>query len=396
MIANLYFYVMIRREAETRLRYLLKLFPVITLNGPRQSGKTTLVKSVLKKMPYVSLENPDDLEHSLLDPRGFLARFPKGGIIDETQRSPKLFSYIQGIVDDNPSRKFVLTGSQNFLLMQSITQSLAGRVAILKLLPFSVSELDRADQLPETATEAAWKGFYPPLYDRKIPPGEFYSNYLNTYVERDLREILKVANLQLFIRFLKMCAGRVGQLLNLSDIAAATGVSVNTAKGWISILETSFIVFLLPPYHRNFTRRLTKMPKLYFHDTGFLCHLLGISDPSQASQHFAGSGIFENLVIADVMKRICHAGQIPDLYFWRDHKGKEIDLVIESGGKAIPVEIKSALTRNMSFFDGLDYWRKLSGDTAEESYVVYGGTGKIKTTRGNFIGWQEFFKRKWV
>lgn len=379
---------MVRRIIETKLRLLFEKFPVVSVTGPRQSGKTTLIKDVFPKMPYVSLENPDDRQFAQNDPIGFLSNYPNGAILDEVQRVPELFSYLQGIVDENKTVKFVLSGSQNFLLSEQISQSLAGRVAILKLLPFSMAELAQANLLASNVEEVSFTGFYPRIYDQHIQPEDFYPNYLQTYVERDVRQLTQVGNLNTFSTFLKLCAGRVGQLLNLSQLSNELGISINTVKSWLTILESSYIIFRLYPHHKNFNKRLIKMPKIYFYDTGLLNYLLGIKEPAQVQQHFAKGGIFENLIIADFVKRQYNLGKEPNLYFWRDHKGKEIDLLLDKGLDLTPIEIKSGRTKKGDYFNGLDYWNKLSGNDPTNSFVIYGGNEDQIRSNGSLLSWK--------
>jgi len=381
---------MINRELTGKLTQLLALYPIVSLTGPRQSGKTTLVKYVFKSLPYVSLENPDDRSLALNDPKKFLANYPDGAIFDEVQRVPELFSYLQGIVDNNQDAKFVLSGSQNFLLSEQIGQTLAGRVGILKLLPLSMLELDKAKLLSGTFEEVAFHGFYPRMFDKKIKSEDFYPYYLQTYVERDVRQLSQIGDLHTFEIFLKLCAGRVGQLLNLSGLSNDCGISVNTVKSWLNILETSYITFRLYPHYKNFNKRLVKMPKLYFYDTGLLSYLLGIKHASQVQLHFAKGAIFENLVIAEFIKQTYHAGRESAIYFWRSHKGKEIDLIIENAGKLTPVEIKSGVTRSVNYFENLMYWNKLSKNDPQKSYVVYAGDSDQLTKEGNLISWMSF------
>ena len=379
---------MIPRRLEKKLQDLLRLFPVVSVTGPRQSGKTTLVQHAFPKLPYISLEDPDNNEFARNDPRGFLDNFKKGAIIDEAQRVPELFSYLQGIVDNDKKAKFVLSGSQNFLLSERISQSLAGRVGILDLLPFSMYELKAAKLLGASFETVAFKGFYPRIFDQKISPKDFFPSYVQTYVERDVRQIINVTDLHTFSVFLKLCAGRAGQLLNLSEISNDSGMTVNTIKSWINLLETSYIVFRLYPHHRNFNKRLIKMPKLYFYDTGLLCYLLNIKNVTQLKSHYAKGAIFENLIITELQKRRFHTQYDQDLYFWRDHKGREIDLILEEGKTLIPIEIKSGVTKKGNYFDGLDYWNRLSGNNSKKSYVIYGGKEDQVRSSGKLLSWQ--------
>ncbi len=377
-----------------KLTQLLKLFPIVSVTGPRQSGKTTLVKNTFQELPYVSLENPDDRQFAQSDPRGFLNNYPEGAIFDEVQRVPDLFSYLQGIVDENKSAKYVLSGSQNFLLSEQIGQSLAGRVGILKLMPFSMTELENANLLLGSFELVAFKGFYPRIFDQKIQPDDFYPSYVQTYVERDVRQLSQVGNLNTFSTFLKLCAGRAGQLLNLSELSNDCGIAVNTVKTWLNILETSYIVFRLYPHYKNFNKRLIKMPKLYFYDTGLLSYLLGIKEASQIQVHFAKGALFENLIIAELAKQFYHSGREPSLYFWRDHKGKEIDLLIEKVDKIIPIEIKSGVTKSQDYFNNLDYWNRISGHDPKDSYVVYAGSEDRQTQNGNLMTLKTFIHHK--
>jgi len=380
---------MIDRTLQRKLLGLSKSFPVVSLTGPRQSGKTTLVRQTFTDLPYVSLENPDDRALALDDPRQFLENYPEGAILDEVQRVPKLFSYIQGVVDEDKTIKYVLSGSQNFLLNAHIGQSLAGRVGILKLLPLSLKELQNADLIKMDLSKTIYNGLYPGIYDRKIEASDFYSSYIHTYVERDVRQILEISNLNTFSTFLKLCAGRVGQLLNMSELANDVGVSVNSIKSWISVLESSYILFKLHPHYQNFSKRLIKMPKLYFYDTGLACHLLGIRKNEQVGTHFLKGALFENLIILELAKRSLNAGRDPNLYFWRDHKGKEIDVIMENGfNNLTPIEIKSGATKSTAYFDGLKYWNKLSGNHPTNAFVIYAGQDDQVTQNGKLIGWK--------
>ena len=341
--------------------------------------------------PLCLFGNPDDRQFAQDDPRKFLSNYPKGAVLDEVQRVSEIFSYLEGIVDEDRSKKYVLSGSQNFLLAEQVSQSLAGRVGILKLLPFSMAELKNVQLLGRSFEEVAYVGFYPRIFDQNIPPEDFYPNYVQTYIERDVRQLTQVSNLNTFSTFLKLCAGRVGQLLNLSALSNDIGVSVNTVKSWISILESSYIVFRLYPHHKNFNKRLIKMPKLYFYDTGLLNYLLGIRKYAQIQIHFAKGAIFENLVIAELLKQKYHSGKEPHLYFWRDHKGKEIDLLIEHEAQLLtPIEIKSGATKSMNFFEGLKYWNQLSANAPENTYVIDGGDEDQMTSNGYLMGWKSF------
>lgn len=383
---------MIKRELAKIIKKLRPKFPVITVTGPRQSGKTTLIKSICTDIPYVSLEDIDMRNNAIDDPRGFLSNFPKGAVLDEAQRAPGLFSYIQGIVDEKKDVHFVLSGSQNFLLLQNITQSLAGRAAILKLLPFSLTELSEENILFETFEEAIFKGLYPGIYDNDIDPSFFYPSYISTYLEKDVRQIKNIENQNNFSKFIKLCAGRTGQLLNINSLAVDAGVSPNTAKSWLSVLETSYIIYYLQPYHKNFNKRIIKSPKLYFYDTGLVCSLLGIESTQQVKTYYSKGALFENLIINEFLKNRLHNGKTPGFYFWQNKTKQEIDLIIETPNRPIPFEIKSGMTMQNSFFTNLKYWQKLTEEVTSNFNVIYGGNQSFNTSNGNFISWRELQK----
>ena len=378
---------MIARHLKDKLIEVSRYFPVITISGPRQSGKTTLIRDAFPDLPYQLLESPDKKALIMSDPRAFLAQFPKGAILDEVQNIPELFSYLQGIVDDNPEKKFILSGSQNFLLLEKITQTLAGRTGVLKLLPLSLAELKNTKFELKDPFEFILKGGYPRLYNQNIPIEFFYSSYVQTYIERDVRTIINVGDLNTFQIFLSLCAGRVGQILNIDSLASDTGITFNTAKKWLSILEASYIVRLLYTHHKNFNKRLVKSPKLYFFDTGLASYLLRIKNQEQLEIHFQRGALFENFVINELMKYRYNSAQRDDLYYWRDKHGKEIDCIIDRGEKLIPIEIKSGKTYTKDFFKGLNYWNKLSGNNPESSFVVYGGDESQKLPHGNLLAW---------
>ncbi len=380
--------MLIARDVEPALRELLKGFPIVTVTGPRQSGKTTLTQTVFSRKPYVSLEDPDVRQMALDDPRGFLARFPDGGVLDEVQRAPQLMSYLQSRVDDDGRMGlFLLTGSQQFGLMSGITQSLAGRTAFVELLPFSVAELRAAGLMPSGLDAMLFTGAYPPIHDRGLKPPAWLSAYVTAYVERDVRQFVKVQDLETFQRFVRLCAGRCGQLLNLSSLAADCGITHNTAKAWISVLEASYILFLLRPHHANFTKRLVKSPKLYFYDSGLLCWLLGIRQADQLAVHPLRGGIFESFVIAELVKAGLNRGERPTLHFWRDSNGNEVDVIADVGPKMLPIEIKSGQTLNRDFFGGLERWQALAGELAATPALVYGGNGTLVHRDIQVYGW---------
>jgi hypothetical protein len=380
---------MIARNATPTIKTLLQGFPIVTITGPRQSGKTTLAKAILADKPYASLEDPDIRLAAQEDPRAFLERFPDGAVLDEVQRCPDLLSYLQTRVDaDGRTGLFILTGSQQFGLLSGITQSLAGRTAFVELLPFAVDELEKAGRLPGHLDEMLVMGGYPPLYDRHIPPRAWFNAYVTAYVERDVRQLLKVQELETFQRFVRLCAGRTGHLLNLSALAADCGITHNTARAWISVLEASYLLFQLRPHHVNFNKRLVKTPKLYFYDTGLACALLGIRTPEQLASHPLRGSLFESFIVAGMMKSRLNAGEKPAMYFWRDSNGNEIDLIIEHGPQLMPVEIKAGKTVARDFFTGLKKWLDLCGDRATSPLLVYGGDSDYEQQGIAVAGWR--------
>lgn len=383
---------MIPRLIHAHLAGSKDYFPISFITGPRQSGKTTLIRELYSDLPYFSLENPDTKQFALEDPRTFLSQYPEGAVLDESQHVPELFSYLQQLVDEDKQRRYVLSGSQNFLISERISQSLAGRVLVTTLLPFSAYELKDEIGLPTGFETLAWKGGYPRIYDQDIPAPIFHNSYIQTYIERDVRQLKNIGDLTSFTIFLKLCAGRVGQLVNLSSLANDAGISVNTAKSWISVLEASYILFKLPPYFKNFNKQVVKMPKIYFYDTGLLCHLLGIPQPQDILLHFARGGIFENFIISEAVKSFSHHGRKPDLYFWRDSRGHEVDLLLRNGVDILPVEIKSGKTLNVDFFKGLKYWHKLTEHPLDQSYLFYGGEDSQKRQQGQVYAWKELVK----
>ncbi|MBN1214791.1 MAG: ATP-binding protein [Candidatus Lokiarchaeota archaeon] len=380
---------MIPRKIEKKLKESAQSYPVIALTGPRQSGKTTLVKAIFgNDYKYVNLENIELRTYAKNDPKAFLEENKGKLIIDEAQHVPDLFSYIQVMVDENNKPgQFILTGSQNFLLLEKISQSLAGRVSIFHLLPLSLTELKQA-YIPSDLEELLFKGFYPRIYDKNLEPKEWYSNYLHTYVERDVRTLKNINDLGTFQTFLKMCAARTGQLLDLTSIGNDCGISHNTVKDWINILEASFIIFLLRPHFKNFNKRLIKSPKIYFYDTGLLCHLLGIESKEQIKTHYLRGGIFESFIISEIIKIRTNKNVDPNVFFWRDKYGHEIDCIIENQKLLTPYEIKSAKTINDNFFENLNYWNNLSKNTKENTFIIYAGNENQKRSAGNIISWQ--------
>lgn len=379
----------VHRQIEGRIREMCEKFPIVSVTGPRQSGKTTLLRELFSDYRYISMENPDMQDFALQDPRRFLATYDRHVIFDEAQRVPHLFNYLQGKVDeDKIPGQFILSGSQNYLLMERITQSLAGRVALFKLFPFSFSELRNADLMPNSPEKAIFQGFYPRIFDQQLHPRDFYPNYFETYVQRDVRQLTAVQDLRLFRNFVRLCAGRIGQPLNYQTLASDTGISPVTAKAWIGILEASHLIFLLPPYFRNFAKRISKTPKLYFFDVGFAANLLGISAPEDLATHFARGNLFENLVIAEIVKQEYQKGWSAELYFWRESNRHEIDLLAEKKGVLVTAEIKSAATLNHSFFDNLLFFKKqVASSFSVKPYLIYGGDERQERSAASVRGW---------
>lgn len=378
---------MIKRDAESKLLQLSQQFKAVSLVGPRQSGKTTLAKHVFGDKPYISLENPDTRRFALEDPRSFLGQFPDGAILDEAQRAPELFSYLQQILDEDDTRgKFIITGSNNFLLQESISQSLAGRIAYLFLLPFAISELPGREII--NLQELVFRGTYPPIYDQPVDPDKWYSDYIRTYIERDVRQLKNITDLNAFERFLRLCAGRIGQLLNMSNLAIETGVDSKTIASWIGVLESGFIIHRLQPHHTNFNKRIVKMPKLYFYDTGLACAFLGIQNAKQLDYHHLAGSLFENLVISELIKTRYNKAQNHNLFFWRDNVGHEIDIIIENPDGLFPVEIKYGKTITPEFFKSLLFWHKISN--TQNGTVVYGGEIPQKRSNGlEIVPWNK-------
>lgn len=386
---------MIARHISDQILEAATQYPAVAVTGPRQSGKTTLCRELFPDYAYANLEKPETRQFAQEDPNGFLAQFDKPVILDEVQRVPELFSYIMPLVDEHKKMgEFVLSGSQNFHLQQAVSQSLAGRCSTLKLLPLSFRELngkpnhdifglgEETPNLPETPENPfgqIFRGGYPPIYDRRIKPTNWYAQYTQSYLERDVRQLVNVGDLDTFERFLRLAAGRSGQILNMDSLANDVGVSPVTVKRWISLLAASYIIFLLRPHSRNFNKRLIKTPKLYFFDTGLLCYLLGIRSVENLELHSQRGAIFETYIISEFRKACFNAGVEPPMYYWRDTQGHEVDLIIEDGEKLFPIEIKSGQTVSGSMFEGLDYWRKL--DRSDTGMLIYGGSENY--TRNN-------------
>lgn len=385
------FVLMVSRVLISAINKVGKKYPVISVTGPRQSGKSTLIKNMFPKYKYVSLEDIDVRQFAETDPRGFLTEYKSPCIIDEAQRVPALFNYLQGIVDqNNKTAQYVLSGSQNFLLMEAITQSLAGRVALFKLLPFSYQEISDHKNKPKSTEEAIFKGFYPRIYDKKIDPAFFYESYVETYIERDIRLLKNIGDLKKFTLFLKLCAGRCGQVLNIQSLANDTGITQPTAKAWLSLLETSYILFFLQPYTANVNKRLVKTPKLYFYDTGLVCYLLSITQRQQITTHYMRGNLFENMVVGELYKERYNKGISPNFYFWRDSNQNEIDLVWESGSTLNKLEIKYSDTVNEGHFKTMN---KLENDNTlpkGKKYLIMNNIESSKWYGSQVYGWRNF------
>ena len=379
---------MISRQASSTLKRLEKGFPVLCITGPRQSGKTTLAKDCFPDKPYLSLEDPDIARLAREDPRGLLDTYRDGLILDEAQTVPEIFAYLKTSVDADPRPgKYIVTGSRQFGLLAGVTESLAGRAAFLTLLPFSTEELMAAGKLPSDPFEAMVKGFYPPLYDREVGAYDWYTNYIASYVERDVRSILNVKDLGQFQTFVRMCASRVGQLLNLNALALDCGLSHNTARSWLSVLETSGIVYLLKPYHQNFGKRLVKSPKLYFVDTGLAARLLGIKTMEELFVHPNRGNLFESFVVAELLKGRYSRGLDPDIYFWRDNIGTEVDIIFEEAQRPKAIEVKSGKTFSPEFASGLEAWMRYSGAEAGDCSIVYAGDRALRWKELSIVPW---------
>lgn len=372
---------MIKRIAEKLARSYSRQFRSLAIVGPRQSGKTTLAKKVFPKKEYVSLENPDERMLAETDPRAFLARFPKGAILDEAQRAPSLFSYLQQTLDETKKEGlFILTGSNNFLLQQSVSQTLAGRIGYIDLLPLSYTEILAFGGKQRTTNELILQGCYPELYDKKRAPGIWYPAYIRTYVERDVKLVRNIENAVLFNRFLQLCAGRTGQQLNVATLSNECGIDVRTVNAWLGILQSSYIIHLLPPFYNSFNKRIVKTPKMYFIDTGLACTLLGIRTEKELSlSHFRGA-LFETYIIMEMLKKKFNMGANIQLYFWRDNKGVEVDLVVDMGKRLVPMEIKSAKTFQETYLHSINQWNGFSGNTG--GLLLYDGIQEFNKTNG--------------
>jgi predicted AAA+ superfamily ATPase len=385
--------MIIDRKIVSHLKKMLEKFPVVSLTGPRQSGKTTILRSAFSEYKYFNLERIDIREMVSADPLGFLNEAGSNVIFDEAQNLPELFSYIQVVSDEKRlNGQYILSGSQSFLLNNQISQSLAGRVSVNVLLPFDIGELSFIDDFDPA--QLIINGFYPRLYDQQINPSDFYPSYLQTYIERDIRALRSVENLQTFSRFLGLCAGRTGQILNLSSLANDAGIAVNTAKAWLSLLESSYIIYLLQPYYRNFNKRIIKSPKLYFYDTGVASSLLRITDSTMLSNHYLYGALFENLVITEIIKSQVHSGERPSVYYWRESNGVEIDCIIEREGNRIDaLEIKAGQTFSTDYLRNLRHFPEILNDQKIKKTVIFRGTESTAIKDTDILSWREFTRK---
>ena len=384
--------MIIERTIKTKLLNLLKTFPVVTLTGCRQCGKSTLLKHLLPDYTYISLEDLDLRQMAQEDPRHFISIYSKNVIIDEIQQVPDLLSYLQTHIDSvNESGMYVLTGSHNLSLMQSISQSLAGRTALLTMAPFSVEELRNSNLLPRTTNEMLYSGSFPRIYDKHIEPSDFYPSYIQTYIDRDVRTLRNITDYSAFTRFIKLCAGRCSQILNITSLAEDAGITRKTAEAWLSVLEASYIIYLLKPYYKNFGKRIIKNPKLYFYDTGLVASILGITSAEQMETFYMRGALFENLVISELLKKRLFAGKSDELYFWRDSNGVEIDVIEEDSLELKAYEIKASETMNTAFFSNIKKIKDIASIKPQNTAVIYSGKSLPPTQEnGAYICWKEF------
>lgn len=391
---------MIRRDLEPLLLRLAGQYPVLTITGPRQAGKTTLCRSAFPQKPYVSLEAFDIRDQVRSDPRGFLAQYADGAILDEIQNVPELTSYLQADVDGRPEAgRFVLTGSQHLGLTDAVSQSLAGRTAMLQLLPPSLAELRRFESAPRDLLTTLWMGAYPRIHDRGIAADRWLADYVTTYLQRDVRQVLDVGNLEAFTSFVRHCAGRTACEVNLSALGADAGVSHNTARAWLSVLEAGYLVFRVPSWQPSLRKRLVKAPKLHFVDTGLACSLLGITEPEQLRHHPLRGALFESWVAAEVLKARCHRGQVPALSHYRDARGLEVDLVLETGRRTLLLEAKSGATPSAeAFAPMLGLSAQLGGKNSGmpmEALLVHGGEGSQTRQGVRAVPWSALDSEDW-
>ena len=389
------------RILEELVRKAAGEYPVVTITGPRQSGKTMLCRTMFPGKPYVSLEPIDQREFARVDPRGFLAEYPEGAVIDEIQNAPDLTSYIQGIVDEDPEPgRYIVTGSQHFGLTRTVNQSLAGRAAIIHLLPLSLDETVAFEFGHDDLWQVIFRGGYPAIYERKPDPGFWLGNYLRTYIERDVRQVSDIGNLEAFSRFVVLAAGRTAQEVNFSSLGGDVGVSHNTIRAWTSVLEASFLVLRLPAWHRNLRKQLVKSPKLHFVDSGLVCHLLGIRSPDDLRHHPLRGAIFESWIASEIYKHRVHRGEHAGMYHFRQNRGLEIDLILQVSQTLIACEVKSAATIDRSFFRPLQKFDILLEQMADRPKVikrlVFGGDETHKRTEADCVGWQTLHGQRWL
>lgn len=388
---------MITRTLEAKLHEIAGYYPAVVVTGPRQSGKTTLCRMAFPELHYVSLEAMDIRDYAINDPRGFLSDYSDGAIIDEIQHAPDLLTYLQSEIDARPEPgRFILTGSQHFALSQSISQSLAGRCGILVLLPPDLGELGKFPEAPDELFHLLWQGAYPRIYDRRIPAHQWLADYITTYIQRDVRQVINVGDLQTFSGFLKLCAGRTAKEINLSKLGSDAGVSHNTARAWLSVLETSYIVHRLPAWHINIRKQLVKAPKIHFFDSGLLCFLLGIREPEQLLLHPLRGAIFESWVVSELYKANVHRGVHPRFFHYREARGPEVDLIVEQGQNLAAVEIKSGATVTMDFFKNLTNFSSRMGlidkPHTVQSYVVFGGEESQNRSNAQVLPWRQIHR----
>ncbi|MCX7638104.1 MAG: ATP-binding protein [Cyclobacteriaceae bacterium] len=379
---------MIPRIAADTLRSLARQFRAVAIVGPRQSGKSTLTRTVFPEKPYVSLENPDVQQRVLDDPVGFLHHYKTGVILDEAQRVPELFNYLQTVLDEDPGRgRFILTGSNNFLMVEKVSQSLAGRIGYLDLLPFSMKEIQFIPHYPKDINHLLFLGGYPPVAFEQIEPRYWFPAYVRTYVERDVRLIKNITDLNTFQRFLLLCAGRIGQQVNLSNLAVECGIDHKTVQSWLSVLQASYIVYLLPPYFRNYSKRIIKSPKLYFYDTALACYLLSIESANTLTNHAMRGALFENYIISELLKVRFNAGLRSNLFYWRDVSGHELDVIIDNAPNPTVLEIKSGMTVSDESFKALRFWSKIN--PGSERYLIYAGQESYTTPTARVLSWED-------